>query len=68
MFYTYLYIDPRNDEPFYVGKGSGRRAWASHSKQVNGYIRNLKKVGASHIVENIQVKIREFGDKCVLSK
>lgn len=24
-FYVYIYIDPRNSEPFYVGKGSGGR-------------------------------------------
>lgn len=24
-FYVYLYIDPRNKKPFYVGKGKGRR-------------------------------------------
>jgi hypothetical protein len=27
-FYTYVYYDPsRNNEPFYVGKGIGNRAW-----------------------------------------
>lgn len=27
-FYTYIYYDPsRNNEPFYVGKGTGNRAW-----------------------------------------
>jgi hypothetical protein len=25
IFYVYIYIDPRNNEPFYVGKGKGRR-------------------------------------------
>jgi hypothetical protein len=27
MFYTYMLIDPRNNEPFYVGKGSKRRMY-----------------------------------------
>jgi hypothetical protein len=27
-FYVYLYIDPRNGRPFYVGKGKGRRVLA----------------------------------------
>jgi len=27
-FYVYLYIDPRNGKPFYVGKGQGSRALA----------------------------------------
>lgn len=25
-YYVYLYVDPRNDRPFYVGKGKGERA------------------------------------------
>lgn len=27
-YYVYLYIDPRNNQPFYVGKGMGNRALA----------------------------------------
>lgn len=27
-FYVYMYVDPRTDEPFYVGKGQGQRALA----------------------------------------
>jgi hypothetical protein len=27
MYYVYALIDPRNNEPFYIGKGSGKRAW-----------------------------------------
>src|SRR5260370_42059686 len=27
-YYVYLYVDPRTDEPFYVGKGQGERALA----------------------------------------
>lgn len=26
-FYIYAYIDPRDNEPFYIGKGYGDRAW-----------------------------------------
>lgn len=33
-FYVYLYIDPRNDEIFYVGKGKGNRAF-SHLSAVS---------------------------------
>ena len=33
IYYVYLLIDPRNDAPFYVGKGKANRAW-HHTKQV----------------------------------
>ena len=32
MYYVYVLIDPRNDQPFYVGKGRGKRV-TSHYKQ-----------------------------------
>lgn len=36
-FYAYLWLDPRNQSPFYAGKGSGYRARDvkshSHNKQ-----------------------------------
>ena len=27
-FYVYVYSDPRNNQPFYIGKGIGNRAFA----------------------------------------
>jgi len=27
IFYVYLYLDPEDLDPFYVGKGKGKRAW-----------------------------------------
>ena len=27
IFYVYLYLDPENLDPFYVGKGKGKRVW-----------------------------------------
>lgn len=27
-YYTYMLIDPRTDSPFYIGKGTGDRAWS----------------------------------------
>lgn len=33
-YYVYLYIDPRNDEIFYVGKGKGERCF-SHLKEIS---------------------------------
>ena len=33
-FYTYIYYDPsRGNEPFYVGKGHGDRAWKHFSRK-----------------------------------
>ncbi len=47
MYYTYIYFNPVNDIPFYVGKGKENRAnihyrGYSTNKQVAGYIKNLK--------------------------
>lgn len=54
MYYVYVLIDPRNDQPFYVGKGKGDRVlqhyynWSS-DKMVNPHkfkkIQKLKKLG-----------------------
>ena len=54
MYYVYVLIDPRNDQPFYVGKGKGKRVeahyynWAS-DRMDNPYkskkIEKLKKLG-----------------------
>lgn len=35
IFYVYIWYDPRKNEPFYVGKGKGKRAY-----EVNDYNRN----------------------------
>ena len=40
-FYVYLYIDPRNDEIFYVGKGRGNRAF-SHLRQKTASAKNMR--------------------------
>lgn len=34
-FYTYMLVDPRNNKPFYVGKGTGNRAY-SHLNFTSG--------------------------------
>ena len=33
MFYTYCYLNADN-KPYYIGKGSGKRAWVRHSCEV----------------------------------
>ncbi|MEA2463630.1 MAG: uncharacterized protein QOJ98_1377 [Acidobacteriota bacterium] len=32
-YYVYLYVDPRNEQPFYVGKGQGERALSHLSEE-----------------------------------
>lgn len=32
-YYVYLYIDPRNEQPFYVGKGQGERGLSHLSEE-----------------------------------
>lgn len=55
-FYAYVYRDPsRDNEPIYVGKGSGRRAWA-HLKPIkrrHPFTQRLNKM----IRENVQPDI-----------
>ena len=40
-FYVYLYTDPRNEKPFYVGKGKGNRAF-SHLKDTSEHGKALR--------------------------
>ena len=56
MYYTYILIDPRTDQPFYVGKGQGKRMY-NHGKKVtpNPYLYNkiqkIKSLGLEVIYE-----------------
>ncbi len=34
MYYVYIYIDPRNNKPFYIGKGSGNRCYKHLSETI----------------------------------
>jgi hypothetical protein len=54
-FYTYIYFDPRDNTPIYVGKGYGDRAF-SHIKQSN--IRNNRRLSfllAKRVAEGYSV-------------
>ncbi len=42
MYYVYEYIDPRNNKPFYVGKGTGNRVYKHLNETKDNYI-NIKK-------------------------
>ena len=48
-FYVYVYIDPRNNEEFYYGKGTGSRKLAHLSQEGDNEkinrIKNIKKEG-----------------------
>jgi hypothetical protein len=52
IYYTYVYFDPRTNEPFYVGKGKGDRGWRfkGKSKQVNGRIRKLHQLNLEPVI------------------
>jgi hypothetical protein len=56
-FYTYMYINPITDMPFYVGKGKDDRAnthikgHSTGNKYVKGRIRNLRDEGIEPTIE-----------------
>lgn len=53
-WYTYVLIDPRTGEPFYVGKGTGKRVYAYarfHNRGVKERIEEIKRAGLKVIHE-----------------
>ena len=64
-YYVYMYIDPRNNEEFYYGKGKGRRKF-SHLKgksdtEKNKRIKAIKKAGEEPIIKVIGEIITKMG-------
>ena len=65
-YYVYIYIDPRNNLPFYVGKGYNKR-WKYHlnlnNKYYNLYLRNkiksIRQKGYEPIVEKIKKNLSD---------
>lgn len=56
-YYVYLHIDPRTSQPFYVGKGTGGRAWIKNSRS-NAHLhlfKELKDIGLSPIIDIVAV-------------
>ena len=57
--YVYALIDPINKQPFYVGKGKNKRAWAHFqpkhkvNKKKLDYINNIKNLGFKPLVYKI---------------
>ena len=70
MFYIYHYIDPRDNLPFYVGKGSGNRMldhlYETESNTENRHkfyrIQYLKNAGLLPIITKIRENITNEGD------
>jgi hypothetical protein len=56
-FYTYIYRDPsRDNEPIYVGKGHGRRAWKHlNRKGKHPFIQRLHFMSKSKIKPDIEI-------------
>lgn len=63
MFYVYVYRDPRptkNNQPIYVGKGSGDRAWHHWRKRVvknrvfGAILAKLRNMGLEPIIEIVE--------------
>lgn len=68
-FYVYVYFDPYTKEPFYVGKGTGNRAWVhikspSNPRDTNKLkkrkIEKILKSGSTPIVKIIKDGLTEF--------
>lgn len=59
MYYVYQLIDPRNNKPFYIGKGSGNRAY-QHLKFKDGNINPYKDRKIKRIIQAGLEPIVEF--------
>lgn len=65
--YVYMLIDPRNNQPFYVGKGVGRRcyfhAWEAKSSNHHTFklakIRKIQAVGLTPIVKKVEENVSD---------
>lgn len=64
--YAYIYTDPRDYSPFYVGKGTGYRATAhmaprgSHNLYMQTKLKSLKNKGFDPIITKIETSTEEF--------
>ncbi len=58
MFYVYELIDPRNDLPFYVGKGSGNRLFEHRTDAMRGATSHRHHKIRQIIALGLQIKYR----------
>ncbi len=61
--YVYMYVDPRTDRPFYVGKGCGNRCFshlkASDASEKSRTIRAIRKLGLKPRIEILKYGLSE---------
>lgn len=77
-FYVYALIDPRDDAPFYVGKGKGNRCYQhlkkidTHNPRKQGRINSIRESGGEVIVKKFAEYLTEQGaldeEKRLISK
>ncbi len=62
-YYVYLYIDPRDGQPFYIGKGQSNRAFAHLSAKGDSEkakrIRAIRKAGYTPQIEILKYRLSE---------
>jgi len=68
-FYVYLYIDPRNDEIFYVGKGRGNRAF-SHLREKTKSEKNfrIRDIQSDGFQPRIEILVHGLDDESTARK
>lgn len=63
-FYSYLYVDPIHNQPFYVGKGKGDRAYVHLKKSRNNFVNNkinkIRKLGYEPLVGLIRTSTEKY--------
>lgn len=67
-YYVYALIDPRNNEPFYIGKGKNNRALSHYSEKTlrkesnskkRAKIKKLNKLGYQPLIEYLEEEIED---------
>ncbi len=56
-FYVYALVDPRDDQPFYIGKGTGTRVFA-HVQEATSGIRDTDKLNRIREIEESGEQVR----------
>ena len=56
-YYVYSHINPLNNHPFYIGKGTGDRSFSKRgrSSEWKAYVNQLEKVGLTYSINIIKV-------------